>query len=59
MARDLPASEQARVAQSVSVTHTLAPARVEVLTTQVRTTAQRNSEACAGVLRGWLREERA
>ena len=58
-ARDLSGSEQARVAQSVSVTHTLAPARVEVLTTQVRATAQRNSEACAGVLRGWLREERA
>jgi len=38
---------------------TLAPARVEVLTTQVRATAQKNGEVCAGVLRGWLNEERA
>jgi len=36
----------------------LVPAKVEVLATQVRSTAQRNSEVCAGVLRGWLREER-
>jgi flagellar M-ring protein FliF len=36
----------------------LVPAKVEVLATQVRSTAQRNSEICAGVLRGWLREER-
>jgi flagellar M-ring protein FliF len=38
---------------------TLGPARVEVLTTQLRATAQKNGEVCAGVLRGWLSEERA
>jgi flagellar M-ring protein FliF len=41
------------------VTHTLTPGRVEVLTTEVRASAQRNTEICAGVLRGWLKEERA
>jgi flagellar biosynthesis/type III secretory pathway M-ring protein FliF/YscJ len=35
----------------------LAPARIEVLTNQVRETAQKDGEVCAGVLRGWLREE--
>jgi flagellar biosynthesis/type III secretory pathway M-ring protein FliF/YscJ len=35
----------------------LAPARIEVLTNQIRETAQRDGEICAGVLRGWLREE--
>jgi flagellar M-ring protein FliF len=35
----------------------LAPARVEVLTNQIRETAQKDGEICAGVLRGWLREE--
>jgi flagellar M-ring protein FliF len=35
----------------------LGPARVEVLTTQLRTSAQKNAEICAGVLRGWLRED--
>ena len=37
----------------------LAPARIEVLTTQIRETAQKDGEVCAGVLRGWLREEQA
>jgi hypothetical protein len=37
----------------------LSPARVEVLTNQVRSTAQKDAELCAGVLRGWLRSERA
>jgi flagellar M-ring protein FliF len=37
----------------------LAPARIEVLTTQIRDTAQKDGELCAGVLRGWLREEQA
>lgn len=36
----------------------LSPGRVEVLATQIRSTAQRTPEICAGVLRGWLREER-
>jgi len=36
----------------------LAPPRVEVLTNQIRTAAQKDSEVCVGVLRGWLREER-
>jgi flagellar M-ring protein FliF len=35
----------------------LAPARIEVLTNQIRDTAQKDGEVCAGVLRGWLREE--
>ena len=35
----------------------LAPARIEVLTNQIRDTAQKDGEICAGVLRGWLREE--
>ncbi|MGH9592690.1 MAG: flagellar basal-body MS-ring/collar protein FliF, partial [Bryobacteraceae bacterium] len=34
----------------------LSPARVEVLATQIRETAQKDAEAYAGVLRGWLRE---
>ncbi len=37
----------------------LAPARIEVLTNQVREAAQKDGEICAGVLRGWLREEQA
>jgi flagellar M-ring protein FliF len=37
----------------------LSPARVEVLTNQLRATAQKDSEVCAGILRGWLKEERA
>ena len=35
---------------------TLAPARLEMLTTQLRETAQKDAEICAGVLRGWLKE---
>ena len=35
----------------------LAPPRIEVLTSQIRDTAQKDGELCAGVLRGWLREE--
>jgi flagellar M-ring protein FliF len=35
---------------------TLAPGRMETLTTQLRETAQKDAEICAGVLRGWLRE---
>ncbi|MCU1336574.1 MAG: flagellar M-ring protein FliF [Bryobacterales bacterium] len=37
----------------------LAPPRIEVLTNQIRETAQRDGEICAGVLRGWLREEQS
>jgi len=37
----------------------LAPARIEILTNQIRETAQKDGEVCAGVLRGWLREEQA
>jgi flagellar M-ring protein FliF len=37
----------------------LAPARIEVLTNQIRESAQKDGEVCAGVLRGWLREEQA
>lgn len=35
----------------------LAPARIEVLTNQIRESAQKDGELAAGVLRGWLREE--
>ena len=35
----------------------LAPARIEVLTNHAREAAQKDGELCAGVLRGWLREE--
>jgi flagellar M-ring protein FliF len=35
---------------------TLAPARLETLTAQLRDTAQKDAEICAGVLRGWLKE---
>jgi flagellar M-ring protein FliF len=35
---------------------TLPPARLEALTTQLRETAQKDAEICAGVLRGWLKE---
>ena len=34
----------------------LPPARLEALTTQLRDTAQKDAEICAGVLRGWLKE---
>jgi flagellar M-ring protein FliF len=37
----------------------LAPARIEVLTNQIRETAQKDGEVAAGVLRGWLREEQS
>ncbi len=37
----------------------LAPGRVEVLTNQIRSSAQKDAEAYAGVLRGWLKEEKA
>jgi flagellar M-ring protein FliF len=37
----------------------LAPARIEVLTNQIRETAQKDGEIAAGVLRGWLREEQS
>lgn len=51
-------SDDHRASEPSAAIHTLVPGRVEVLTTQVRATAQRNSEVCAGVLRGWLKEER-
>jgi flagellar M-ring protein FliF len=35
---------------------TLAPARFETLTQELRETAQKDAEVCAGVLRGWLKE---
>jgi flagellar M-ring protein FliF len=37
----------------------LAPPRIEVLTNQIRESVQKDGEVCAGVLRGWLREEQA
>lgn len=46
-------------AESSGPIATLTPGKVEVLSTQVRAATQRNAEICAGVLRGWLKEERA
>lgn len=57
-ALDRPGSPHSELSPHSSVP-TLGPARVEVLTTQLRATAQKNGEVCAGVLRGWLSEERA
>ncbi len=37
----------------------LAPAKFEALTQQLRDTAQKDAEICAGVLRGWLKEGQA
>jgi flagellar M-ring protein FliF len=37
----------------------LPPARLEALTAQLRDTAQKDAEICAGVLRGWLKEGQA
>ena len=37
----------------------LPPGRVEVLTTQLKTAAQKDPDVYAGVLRGWLRQEKA
>lgn len=37
----------------------LGPARVEALAASARATMQANTEICAGVLRGWLKEEGA
>lgn len=34
----------------------LAPGRIETLTNQIRATAHKDAEVCAGVLRGWLRD---
>ena len=34
----------------------LIPARLESLTHELRETAQKDAEICAGVLRGWLKE---
>jgi hypothetical protein len=44
-------------ASGASAMPALAPARIEVLTAQIRESAQKDGELCAGVLRGWLREE--
>ena len=37
----------------------LPPARMDVLMKQIRTAAQKDADACATVLRGWLKEEKA
>lgn len=55
-AAEAPAGKSATVASSIP---SLGPGRVEVLTAQVRAAAQKNGEICAGVLRGWLKEEQA
>lgn len=48
-----------QTAPSAPPTLALGPARVEALTTQARAATQKNTEICAGVLRGWLKEEGA
>jgi len=52
-------TEMLRAPEPAGPIATLTPGKVEVLSTQVRAAAQRNTEVCAGVLRGWLKEERA
>ena len=44
---------------SSGVVPALTPGRVEVLTNQLRGAAQKDAEVCAGVMRGWLKQERA
>jgi flagellar M-ring protein FliF len=58
-AANLGASSNMPAMSSASSMPTLTPARVEALTTQVRAATQKNTEICAGVLRGWLKEEGA
>jgi flagellar M-ring protein FliF len=43
---------------SASPLPALAPGRMEVLTNHLREVAQKDTEICAGVLRGWLKQER-
>ena len=60
-----PASDTARPAEFGSSQNApilgaapaLGPARAEALATQARAATQKNAEICAGVLRGWLKEE--
>jgi len=56
-AQKLGASDTWAPSLGASALPALAPARIEVLTNQIRDTAQKDGEICAGVLRGWLREE--
>jgi flagellar M-ring protein FliF len=49
----------ARPAVSSGNLPAIEPPRIEVLTNQLRATAQKDAEIYAGVLRGWLKEERA
>jgi flagellar M-ring protein FliF len=56
-AQKLGASDTWAPSLGASSLPALAPARIEVLTNQIRETAQKDGEICAGVLRGWLREE--
>jgi flagellar M-ring protein FliF len=61
LARASGASEQDSWTPSSSASSplpALAPGRIEVLTKNLRETAQKDAEICAGVLRGWLKEER-
>jgi flagellar M-ring protein FliF len=44
-------------APEASAIPALGPSRLESLTAQVRSVTQANSEVCAGVLRGWLKQE--
>jgi flagellar biosynthesis/type III secretory pathway M-ring protein FliF/YscJ len=50
------AREQWTPALGNSAMPALSPPRVEVLANQIRETAQKDAEAYAGVLRGWLKE---
>jgi flagellar M-ring protein FliF len=62
LARAKGASEQDSWTASSSASTplpALAPSKIEVLTKNLRETAQKDAEICAGVLRGWLREERS
>ncbi len=54
-----PAEKIASHAAPATALAALGPARAETLAASARAATQTNSEVCAGVLRGWLKEEGA
>ena len=56
LSRAAAAAQDTWAPSSSGASNTLAPGRLETLTMQLRETAQKDTEVCAGVLRGWLKE---
>jgi len=56
LSRAAAAAQDTWAPSSSGAPNTLAPGRLETLTMQLRETAQKDTEVCAGVLRGWLKE---